>query len=81
MLDHLVFAQLSAAEVAGQIPDAGHLAANVNGTPADADDFFVYNTTTGILSYDADGNGAGVAIAFATLYGQPTLTAADFTII
>ena len=43
----------------------------------DADDNILYNTATGQLSYDADGNGAGLAVAFATLFGQPTLSASD----
>jgi Ca2+-binding RTX toxin-like protein len=41
----------------------------------------VYNQTTGALSYDADGAGAGAALQFATLVANTTLTAADFTII
>jgi hypothetical protein len=31
--------------------------------------------------YDADGNGAGVAIQFATLTDNPAITAGDFTVI
>jgi Ca2+-binding RTX toxin-like protein len=39
---------------------------------------FLYNTTTGIVSYDADGTGAGAAVALFRLMGAPTLTASDF---
>ena len=31
----------------------------------DANDYIVYNRTTGVLSYDANGNAAGGAVAFA----------------
>ncbi|WP_019865253.1 calcium-binding protein [Methylovulum miyakonense] len=52
----------------------------VIGAAADANDFLIYNSTSGALSYDADGSGAGAAIQFATIVGVPTLTAADFLI-
>lgn len=41
----------------------------------------VYNTATGVLSYDADGNGGGAAVAIANLTGLPALTAGDFSIV
>jgi Ca2+-binding RTX toxin-like protein len=47
----------------------------------DADDRIVYNGSTGALSYDADGSGAGAAVQFATLTGNPVITAADFFVI
>lgn len=52
------------------------------GTAAvDADDYIVYNTANGQLSYDADGSGAGAAVTIATLVGVTgTVTAADFVI-
>ena len=39
----------------------------------------IYNS--GQLLYDADGNGAGAAVLFATLQGDPALDANDFTVI
>jgi Ca2+-binding RTX toxin-like protein len=46
----------------------------------DADDRILYDTTTGSVSYDADGNGAGTAVAFATLFGTPSLAATDILV-
>ncbi|NOT14397.1 MAG: hypothetical protein HOP21_02230 [Methylotenera sp.] len=47
----------------------------------DANDYIGYNSTTGALYYDADGNGAGTAVQFATLSTHPTLTVADIVIV
>jgi Ca2+-binding RTX toxin-like protein len=48
----------------------------------DADDRIVYNTTTGALFYDADGNQAGgvAAVQFAVLDNHAALTNADFVV-
>jgi hypothetical protein len=43
----------------------------------DANDFVLYNTSNGQVSYDADGNGPGAAVAFATLFGSPKIDAND----
>jgi Ca2+-binding RTX toxin-like protein len=62
----------------------GALSANafVTGTAAgDADDRIIYNNATGQLFFDADGNGAGAAVLFATLQGNPVLAASDFVVI
>jgi Ca2+-binding RTX toxin-like protein len=48
---------------------------------ADANDYIVYNKTTGALSYDIDGNGASTAIHFATLHNRAAITASDFVVI
>ncbi|HPG88658.1 MAG TPA: calcium-binding protein [Hyphomicrobium sp.] len=42
---------------------------------------FLYASSTGILSWDADGNGAGSAVTIATLTTKPALTALDIDII
>ncbi len=43
---------------------------------------FVYNTTNGVLYFDADGSATGsTRERLGTLTGAPTLTAADFTVV
>ncbi|HEY0834780.1 MAG TPA: calcium-binding protein, partial [Azospirillum sp.] len=68
-------------------PNFGNLAAGTLSAanfalnnPADADDLFVFNTTTGTLFYDADGSGAGAAVSIATLNVR-TLSHADITVL
>ncbi|WP_298964639.1 calcium-binding protein [uncultured Methylobacterium sp.] len=41
----------------------------------------LYDTGTGLLSYDADGTGAGAATRIATLTGAPTLLASSFVFV
>ena len=58
----------------------------VVGTAAvDTNDFIVYDGGTGKLYYDADANGAGAAVQFATVFSALTtpaaLTAAEFVVI
>jgi Ca2+-binding RTX toxin-like protein len=62
----------------------GALSANafvIGSAALDADDRIIYNSSNGGLFYDADGNGAGAAVQFATLSGAPALIASDFTVI
>jgi Ca2+-binding RTX toxin-like protein len=73
-LDNAIFKALGAGRLA-----AG-LFKNLNLGLADADDRILYNDTTGTVFYDADGSGAGVAIQFAVLTANPTITAADFVV-
>ena len=42
---------------------------------------FLYDTDTGWLSWDADGNGGDPAFLIATLTGAPVLAAADFQLL
>lgn len=60
---------------------AGNLVIGAGATASDANDFLLYDTATGALSYDANGSGAGAAVQFAALTGVPPLSAADFLII
>ena len=60
---------------------AGNFVKGVGAVALDANDFLVYNTANGALSYDANGSAAGGAVQFATLVGIPPITAADFLIV
>jgi Ca2+-binding RTX toxin-like protein len=58
----------------------GTLAANafrVGTAAADADDRIIYNSATGALIFDSNGNGSGGAIQFATLTTKPAISAAE----
>src|SRR5207244_12856211 len=46
----------------------------------DASDRVIYNTTTGQLFYDADGNGSGAAQLLATLQGAPAFAPTDILV-
>ncbi len=77
--DHIL---LSAAIFMG-LP-TGTLAASafvIGPTAGDAFDRIIYNSTTGALLYDADGNGGGAAVQFARLNSGLSLTAADFIVL
>lgn len=59
-LDSDIFTKLSAGKLS-----SNNFAKNATGEAQDADDFIVYNSSTGELKYDADGNGSGSAVTFA----------------
>lgn len=53
----------------------------VAGTAAkDANDFILYDSSTGKVFYDADGNGSGKPVEFITLTGAPSLLFSDFVV-
>ncbi|MFM2069370.1 MAG: hypothetical protein RLZZ584_4279, partial [Pseudomonadota bacterium] len=61
---------------------AGSLRAGAGVTSAaDADDFVLYDATTGALYYDADGSGLAVgAVQFARIGAGLLVTSADFVV-
>ena len=78
-LENAIFTKLT---TLGALATA-NFCANATGIATDSNDFICYNTTTGALSYDADGSGVGASVAFAVLGTtvHPMLTAADFVIV
>ena len=77
VLENLVFPGL----LAGPLPFSG-FAATLNGLATDPFDRIIYETDTGKLFYDFDGNGLGPSIQFAVISpGLIFLGATDFVII
>jgi Ca2+-binding RTX toxin-like protein len=74
VLDHAVFDQLGLGSLPPSVFGLGAVA-------ADEDQRIIYDQASGNLYYDADGDGAGAAVLFATLQGAPVLTASDFQVI
>ena len=60
---------------------ANRFEANVSGAATTVDARFIYETDTGQLRYDADGNLGGAAVLIASISAAPVLTLADFIII
>jgi Ca2+-binding RTX toxin-like protein len=79
-LDHLAFTDLTA--LGNLTADMFHAGAGVT-SAADSNDYLNYNTSTGVLFYDAGGNTAGSAapVQIAVLGAHLHLTNADFTVI
>jgi serralysin len=73
-LDDAVFTGLGLGALRAIAFHTGRAAAN-------ADDRIIYNSDTGQLLFDADGNGAGAAVRFGTLGVVLGLTANDFVVI
>lgn len=75
--------QVSAAGFGGGLAAGGAVVLRSGATPAvsGGGGQFLYDTDNGNLSYDADGNGAGLAVLFATLSNLAAISAADFVIV
>ncbi len=73
-LSHVVFSGWSAGDTVNVVSGANPVATSSAPT-------LLYNTATGDLSYDADGNGGGAAVQFAKLENLPTINANDFIVI
>lgn len=57
---------------------AAQFVANTSGTASDSSDRIIYETDTGKLFYDSNGNAAGGSVQFATLSAGLGITNADF---
>jgi len=67
---------------AGFFVSGAGLQTTTDGSASGADDYLIYNTATGQLYYDADGNGAGASQLIAVLIGAPSgVTAADLLVV
>ncbi|MGH0229533.1 calcium-binding protein [Sinorhizobium meliloti] len=60
---------------------AAQFVTNTTGLAADADDRIIYDSDTGRLLYDSDGDGAGGSIHFATVGTNLGITANDFFVV
>jgi serralysin len=73
-LDNAVFTALAV----GALPAAAFV---IGAAAADADDRIIYDSTTGALSYDADGVDGAAQTQFAQVTPGLALTSADFTVV
>lgn len=77
-LDNAVMAALSPA---GTMLSYVMFTANAEGVALDDNDRIIFETDTGLLSYDADGTGEGAAVVFARMTPGLALNWADFWVI
>jgi len=80
-LENGVFAAF-AAQAANTVIAPGAFWSNATGAAHDADDRIIYNSSTGVLSYDSNGSAAGGTIwEFAKITPGLALTNADFVVV
>jgi len=60
---------------------ASTLSGTANVDRITASDRVIYNAASGQLLYDADGNGAGAAVVFATVAANTAISVADFWVV
>ncbi len=78
-LENAIFAKFGIATT-GTI-NAAYFRANTTGLAADSNDYIVYETDTGKLFYDSNGNVAGGSVQIAVLGTNLALTYADFVLV
>ena len=80
--DDTIYLDLTIYTAFGRLGSIAYGAFSAESVATEADDRIVFNTTTGALFYDADGNGRGAAVQFATIAGiTGFLSAQDFILI
>ena len=75
-IDNAVFAGLAAGALG-----VAAFASNITGLATTATQRIIYETDTGFLWFDADGNGAGARVQFADLTGGLAMAASEFMVI
>ena len=78
VLDMLAFGSLGGLS-AGNLPAANFVSA-ASASAQDANDYILYDTTTHVLSYDADGSGSGAAQQIAVFENGAEISATDILI-
>ena len=75
LLSHLVFSALGPV---GILPAAEF---HIGPSAGDTNDRIIYNSSTGVLNYDADGTGAAASVQFAHLTPGLAMTNSDFRVV
>ncbi len=76
-IDTLVLSDVIFASPPAAVLSPASFVAGPNAAAHDADDYILYDSSTGRVSYDADGSGPQASIVFAMLAGAPALTSTD----
>ena len=80
--DDTIYLDLSVFTAFGKLGAIAPGAFNTGSVATEADDRIIFNVATGDLFYDADGNGRGAAVQFATIAGiTGVLSSQDFILI
>ncbi len=72
---------LNAVDEIGIFGDTGSFVSGVSPVPTTTGATFLYDTSTGVLSYDIDGTNAATSVAIATLEGVPSLSVEQIAIV
>lgn len=78
-LDNAIFTKLGAGSLSS--PDRISSSWFETGKADDSNDYILYDKATGVVSYDADGNGSGAAVPFLHLTPGTALSYADFFVV
>ena len=76
-LENSIFTKLGT----GTTIDPAFFRSNTTGRARDSNDYLVYETDTGKLFYDANGNAAGGSVQIASLQPNLELTSADYVLV
>ncbi|MBF0627100.1 MAG: DUF4347 domain-containing protein [Magnetococcales bacterium] len=79
--DQLVFVSQNFGNLAVGKLGTSRLGLNSTGRASNSSQRFVFNTSTGVLKYDSDGNGSAAGVTMATLSGVSTLSVNQIQIV